>query len=85
MPTEALLYGIPNAIPDNAVRALPAGGGRMFISGAATSIDLANDLAMTGAKNVLAAAGPFLAPGEFVSAGFIRVNGGTATIRITRP
>jgi len=85
MPTEALVYGISNIIPDNAVRALPAGGGRMFVSGAATSIDLANDLAMTGPKNVLAAAGPFLAAGDFVSAGFIRVNGGTATIRITRP
>jgi hypothetical protein len=85
MPTEALVYGIPNIIPDNVVRALPAGGGRMFVSGAATSIDLANDLAMTGAKNVAAAAGVFLAPGDWVSAGFIRVNGGTATVRISRP
>jgi len=85
MPTEALVYGIPNLITDTTVRALPAGGGRLFVTGAATSIDLGNDLAMTNAKNVAAAGGAFLAPGDFVSAGFIRVNGGSATVRITRP
>lgn len=84
MPTESIGYGVTHAINDTNIRALPARGGRMFITGAATSIDLANDLAFTSPKNVLAAAGPFLAPGEWVSAGFIRVNGGAANIRITR-
>jgi len=85
MPTYSLSYGIPHAVADNAIRALPAMGGRLFITaGTATSIDLSNNLDMSGAKNVLAAAGPFLAAGDLVAASFIRVNGGTATVKIVK-
>jgi hypothetical protein len=80
----SLSYDIPHTIADTVIRALPAAGGRLFISGTATSIDLSNDPTMANAKNVLAAAGPFLAPGDFVAASFIRVNGGTGIVKISK-
>jgi hypothetical protein len=82
---EVLSYGILYPINDTLIRALPSAGGRLFVSGPAASIDLSNDIAMANAKNVLPAAGAFLPGGDYVSAGFIRVNGGAAIVKVTKP
>ena len=85
MPTYTLSYDIPHAIADNLVRALPAGGGRLYVSaGTSPSYDLSNNLDMSGVRNVTAGSGGYLPSGEVVAASFIRVNGGTSTVKITR-
>ena len=82
---EVLSYGVSWPINDTLIRALPSGGGRLFVSGPAASIDLSNDVTMANAKNVVAATGLAFSPeGAPVSAAFIRVNGGAAIVKVTK-
>lgn len=85
MPTYSLSIGIPHVIADNVIRALPGRKARLFVSaGTATSIDISNNSDMSGAKNSVVATGAaFSEAGVDVAAGFLRVNGGTATVRLT--
>jgi len=81
----SLSIGITHAIADNVVRALPSRKCRLFVTpGTATSIDISNNFDMTGAKNSVVATGAaFSESGVDVAAGFLRVNGGTANVRLT--
>jgi len=85
MPTYSLSIGVIHAIVDNTPRALPARKARLFVTpGTATSIDISNNSDMTGAKNSVVATGAaFSETGVDVAAGFLRVNGGTANVRLT--
>ena len=84
MPTELLQSGT-TVISDAAVRAIPPRVYRMFITGGgATSVDISNNFDMSGAKNVVPTDAPFLAGGQDISGGFIRVNGGAATVRLVK-
>lgn len=82
---EVLSLGVAYTINDTVPRALPSRGCHMFITaGTATSVDFSNNADMSGAKNAVAATDPVFAPGgATISAGFIRVNGGSAVVRPT--
>jgi hypothetical protein len=82
---EVLSLGVTYTIADNTPRALPSRGCHLFITAStATSADFSNDSAMANAKNSVPATDPVFSPsGATVSAGFIRINGGSATVRPT--
>jgi len=81
MPTEVFSIGPVYAITDNVIRALPAHATRLFVTfSTATSVDISNALDMSNPTNLLPAA--FNTGGVDVAAGFIRVNGGNATVRL---
>jgi len=82
---NSISIGYPQVIADNVPRALPGRKARLFITaGTATSIDISNNADMSGAKNSVVATGAaFSESGVDVAAGFLRVNGGTATVRLT--
>jgi len=84
MPTKLLNVGVVNVITNNAIMALPAKACRMFITAlTATSVDISNNADMSNAKNSVVATGPaFSEAGVDTAAGFIRVNGGNANIRL---
>jgi hypothetical protein len=89
---EVLSYGVPVTIADTVIRGLPPQGGHLFVTvSTATSFDLSNSPTMANPMNVAAAAtaivGGFAYSGEVgarVSANYIRVNGGTAIVKITK-
>ena len=84
MPVELLSPGVVHTITDTVVRALPSKSLRLYVTvGTATSIDLSNNLDMTGAKNSVPATGAaFLESGAENAFAFLRVNGGTAKVRL---
>lgn len=85
MPT-LLTSGVNHQIATNEILTLPPNGCRMFVTlSTALSIDLSNDPAMANAKNFTATGGgPIDTAGANVSAGFMRVNGGAAIIRVVK-
>lgn len=82
---EALSLGVVYTISDTVPRALPARGCHLFITPiSATSADFSNNSDMSNAKNSVVATDPvFSVSGATVSAGFLRINGGSATVRPT--
>jgi len=85
MPTELLQSGT-TVITDNAIRAIPPVKYRMFITAlTATPVDISNNSDMSNAKNLVPATDPaFGTAGQEVAAGFIRVNGGNANVRLVK-
>lgn len=85
MPTELLQSG-STTIADTVIRAIPPRVYRMFITAiTATSVDISNNSDMSNAKNLVPATDPaFGAGGQDVAAGFIRVNGGSAVVRLAK-
>jgi hypothetical protein len=85
MPTELLQKGMSVLIADNAPRALPTGVVRIFVQNiSATSIDLSNSSDMSNPVNITPTGQAFKEGGTDNSAGFIRVNGGSAVLNIER-
>jgi hypothetical protein len=81
---ELLLAG-STLINDTVVRALPTVKHRMFVTAiTATSIDISNNSDMSNAKNLLPADPSFGSGGQEMAAGFIRVNGGSANVRLVK-
>jgi hypothetical protein len=83
---EALSTTGTYTIADNVIRGLPGGGCHMYITATtATSVDFSNDPTMASAKNSVPATDPvFSVAGSNISAGFMRVNGGSAIVRTTK-
>ena len=83
---ELISTGYAITIADAAIRALPSEPCHLFITAvSATSIDVSNDPAMGNPKNLVPATDPsFTSAGTDVAAGFIRVNGGTAIVRLVK-
>lgn len=83
---EMFSYGYPVNIANNTIRAFPSAGGRVFITAStATSVDISNDSNMANAKNLVPATDPaFTTGGMTIGAGFIRVNGGAAIVRVSK-
>lgn len=80
MPMEVFSVGPVYAVTDNVIRALPGHATRLFVTfSTATSVDVSNASDMSNPVNLLPAA--FTSGGVDISAGFIRVNGGNATVR----
>lgn len=81
MPVETLSAGPAYSISDTNVRALPPGQIRIMATfQAATSVDIANDFALSNPVNYLPA--DFKSAGTagiYCSGGYIRVNGVTPT------
>ncbi len=85
MPMEILSAGPVWTITDTVVRALPAPLCRLFVTfSTATSIDISNASDMSNPDNILPAAFTNDSGGIDVAAGFIRVNGGNATVRLAK-
>ena len=83
---ELLQTGVTTPINDTVVRALPSMKCRMFITAvSATSADISNNSDMSNAKNLVPATDPsFGTGGQEVAAGFIRINGGAANVRLVK-
>lgn len=80
---ELLTVGPVHSITDSDIRALPARLCNLFATfSTATSIDISNASDMSNPQNLLPA--DFVDKGGLVcGAGFIRVNGGNATVRLS--
>jgi hypothetical protein len=80
-----LLQTGSTSITDNAIRALPTRLHRMYITAStATSADISNNSDMSNPKNLVAATDPAFGTGQDVAAGFIRINGGNAVVRLVK-
>jgi len=81
-----LLQSGTTLISDNAIRALPTVKTRIFITAiSATSADISNNSDMSNAKNLVAGTDPaFGTGGQEMASGFIRINGGSANVRLVK-
>jgi len=81
-----LLQSGTTLITDNAIRALPSVKTRIFITAiSATSADISNNSDMSNPKNIVPATDPaFGTGGQEMAAGFIRINGGSANVRLVK-
>jgi hypothetical protein len=80
-----LLQSGSTTIADVGIRALPARLHRIYITAvSATSVDISNNSDMSNPKNLVPATDQAFIGGTDIAAGFLRVNGGTAVVRLVK-